>query len=36
VACKAALLVRVAILFYVEPSTFNFDDGRIVGKELGA
>jgi len=36
VACRAALLVGVAILFYVEPSTFNFDDGCIVGKQLGA
>ncbi len=35
-ACKDTLLVGVATLFDVEPSTFNFDDGCIVGKQLGA
>jgi len=36
VACRATLLVGVTSFFDVEPSIFNFDDGRIVGKQLSA
>lgn len=36
VACRATLLVGVVAFFDVEPSTFNFDSGHIVGKQLGA